>query len=48
MTKVIKTISLTAGQAHWLKEHKVKLSKFVQRYINKEIEKEFLDKQARV
>jgi hypothetical protein len=48
MTKVIKTISLTQGQAHWLKEHKIKLSKFVQKYIDKEIEKEFLEKQARI
>jgi hypothetical protein len=48
MTKVVKTISITTGQDHWLKEHKIKLSKFVQRYINKEIEKEFLDKQARL
>jgi hypothetical protein len=48
MTKVIKTISLTEGQAHWLKEHKIKLSKLVQRTINKLIEQEFMEKSARL
>lgn len=47
MVRSKKTITILEAHSRWLKERKIKLSRFVQKKINEEIRKELLEKELK-
>lgn len=45
--RIHKDITILEAHDKWLKERKIKLSRFVQRKINDEIKKELIEKEIR-